>query len=163
MRKKILWICLAGFAIFTGSCGEMSEFLKQPPHKSIIITDSDPNWTARIKEINNTSIFLALIKNKPDINNLNASSLIKNSVYSIDDVRNNRINFKLYTGELNYWTGNGEYWVVFVVPDKRLEHISYVYASKQRHNFYAEETRLTNVDFMPAVKTNIDLGGLLPF
>jgi hypothetical protein len=35
--------------------------------------------------------------------------------------------------------------------------------SKQPHNFYAENTYLTNIDFMPAVDIDLDIKDMLPF
>jgi hypothetical protein len=163
MMKRINWFCIAIFIVFTGSCSEIAEFLNQPGHKGVVVTDSDLTWQARIREINGKTIFLVLVKNKPAIDTINLQSLMKTSIYSIDKVISNKIDFKLYTGELDYWTGSGEYYVLFVVPDKRAENVSQIYLSKQRHDFYAETTRMTNIDFMPPVDMNIDISGILPF
>jgi hypothetical protein len=141
---------------------KIKEFFERPPYKTITVSDSDPAWPARISDINNKVILLALSPKKPKESEINAT-LFKTSVYTIGKVTGNKIRLKLYHNEIEYWTGNGNYWVVFVLPDGRVEHISWMYISKQPHNFYAENTYLTNIDFMPAVNINIDTTDMLPF
>jgi hypothetical protein len=148
--------------LFLGSCEDIEEFIEQRPYKTITISDSDPEWTAHISDVNNKTILLALTPKKPKESDMN-SELFKTSIYAIGKVTNNKIHLRLYHNEAKYWTGNGNYWVVFVLPDGRAEHISWMYISKQMHNFYAEDTYLTNIDFMPPVDIDYDTKDMMPF
>ncbi|MDR2097049.1 MAG: hypothetical protein LBP37_00845 [Spirochaetaceae bacterium] len=155
-------------AVFFVSCensslgGKIKEFIEQPPYKTITVSDSDPAWPARISDINNKVILLMLSSQEPKVSEIN-DTLFKTSVYTIGKVTRNKISLKLYHNKIEYWTGNGNYWVVFVLPDGRAEHISWMYVSRQPHDFYDENTYLTNIDFMPAVNINIDTTDMLPF
>ncbi|MDR2658609.1 MAG: hypothetical protein LBC27_01280 [Spirochaetaceae bacterium] len=144
------------------SCDDLEEFFEQPAHKTIIISDSDPDYAARISEINNKTILLALTTVRPVPQSIDMSELL-NSVYTIGKVTRNKINLKLYSNGVDYWTGNGSYWIIFVLPDGRADYISWAYISKQPHNFYAENTYLNNIDFMPPVFVDMDTSGILPF
>jgi hypothetical protein len=148
--------------MFMGACQDVASFLKQPANKTIVITDSDLTWSARIRDINDKTIFLALFDSAPDINAMNISALMK-SVYSIGKVIDNKIDFRLYTDGVDYWRESGDYWVVLVLPNERVSYISLVYASRGRQNFNAQRVYMTNTDFMPPVNANLDISGVLPF
>jgi hypothetical protein len=148
--------------MFIGACQDIESFLEQPVNKTIVITDSDPTWGAQIRNINDKTVFLALLESEPTINDINISTLMK-FVYSIGKVTNNKIDFRLYINGVDYWRGNGDYWVVFVLPNERVSHISWVYASKGFQNFDEQRVYMTNTDFMPPVDANLDISGVLPF
>jgi hypothetical protein len=162
LRRYIYVLCLAVLIFSLVSCDEVMDFLEQPPHKTIIISDSDTSYPAQIKDINNKVILLALTDIRPVPQSIEVSKLM-NSVYTIGKVSNNKINLKLYSNAIDYWKGGGDYWILFLLPDGRAEHISLVYISKQPHNFYAENTYLNNIDFMPPVDIDFDTSGILPF
>ncbi|MDR0409159.1 MAG: hypothetical protein LBH18_02000 [Spirochaetaceae bacterium] len=162
MKRHIYGICFVVLAALSASCEAAMDFLEQPPHKTIIVSDSDPDYPARIKDINNKTILLALTTIRPVPQDINMEELL-NSVYTIGKVTRNKISLKLYHGGIDYWRDGGDYWVVFVLPDGRAEHISWAYVSKQPHNFYAENTYLNNIDFMPPIDINLDTSGYLPF
>jgi hypothetical protein len=158
-REYGLWIVV--FSIFAFSCQQMNDFLEQPANKTIVITDSDSEWLASIRNINGKDVFLALFESQPNVNLINVSAMIK-SVYSIGNVAGNRIDLKLHYDGLDYWRGNGDYWVVFALlePGNR---ISGVYSSIQSKSFSAERTYMTNTDFIGPVPVNININGVLPF
>jgi hypothetical protein len=162
VKYQLYGLCLTVFIILLGSCEAAESFFEQPPHKTIVVTDSDAAYPARISDINNKTILLALSSGKPDPNNIDINTLM-DSVYTIGRVTRNKINLKLYSGAADYWTGSGYYWILFVLPDGRAEHISLGYISKQPHNFYAENTYLNNIDFMPPIDLNLDISSVLPF
>lgn len=153
---------LALLTIFLGSCEAVKDFVEQPEHKTITISDSDPEWTARISEINNKTIILALTPQQPTGADI-SPMLFRTFVYAMGKVTGNKIYLKLYENEITYWTGSGNYWVVFFLPDESGRHISLMYVSKQAYDFYAENTYLTNEDFMPPVDIDLDTAYILPF
>jgi hypothetical protein len=148
--------------MFMGACQGASDFLMQPVNKTIVITDSDPKWDTRISDINGKMIFLALLESKPDVNAVNISALMK-SVYCIGEVTGNKIDLRLYIDGIDYWRGNGDYWVLFALPNEPFDHISLVYASKAAQNFDEQRTYMTNTDFMQPVDADLDIVGVLPF
>jgi hypothetical protein len=162
MKCYIYKLYIAILLVPLVSCSDVMDFLEQPTHKTIIISDSDSDYPAQIKDINNKTILLALTTIRPVPQTIKMSELMS-SVYTIGKVTRNKINLKLYSNGIDYWTGDGSFWVIFVLPDERAEHISWAYASKQPHSFYAENTYLNNIDFMPPVDINIDTSGMLPF
>jgi hypothetical protein len=163
------------FTVFVASCsevasqvaGKLEEQFKQPPHRTITIKDIDQTWPARISDINGQDVLLALVTQQPSLqpNAFDASyveSLMK-SIYALGPVRDNMTRLKLYSSTANYWTGSGSYWILFVLPDKALTTITWVYLSKGPHSIYAEDTQLYNIDFMPPVNLNLDISGIVPF
>jgi hypothetical protein len=158
-REYGLWIAI--FSMFTVSCQQVSDFLEQPVNKTIVITDSDQSWPTSIRGINGKDVFLALLESKPDVSAINASAMIK-AVYSIGKVNGNKIDLRLHYDGVDYWRGNGDYWVMFALlePGNR---VSRAYSSKGMQNFNSERTYLTNTDFMAPVNVDIDINGVLPF
>ena len=153
---------LALLTIFQGSCEAVEDFVEQPEHKTITISDSDPDWTARISDINDKTIILALMPLRPTAADI-TPRLFRNFVYAMGKVTRNKIHLKLYKNRIEYWTGTGSYWVVFVLPDENATHISLMYVSKQAYGFYTDDTYLTNIDFMPPVDIDLETKYILPF
>jgi hypothetical protein len=161
MKRYRYGFCIAVFFIFAVSCQQISDFLEQPANKTILITDSDPSDPTSIRRINGKDVFLALLESKPDLSAINASALIK-SVYSIGKVTGNKIDLRLHHEGVDYWSGSGDYWVIFAQLEND-NRISRAYASKNRKNFHSQRTYLTNTDFMAPVDVDIDINGVLPF
>ena len=169
MAAFIQGLCLAVTIFFLGSCKEMAEVFEeqfsQPPHKTIRIRDSDKTWFAQISDINGQDVLLALTKVQPDPSSFTKSYIedLMQSVYALGPVKGNAINLKLYSGALDYWTGSGDYYILFVLPDKSLSTITWAYLSKEMHSIYATSTQLYNTDFLPPYKLNLDISGMMPF
>jgi hypothetical protein len=162
MKIPFVMIAVLGISVF-GSCSEeISKLFEESPNKAIVITDQDLSYATKIRDINSKVIFLALVELRPSFTNINMSDLM-NSIYSIGRIKNNKIELKLYSGSAAYWTGTGNYWILFILPDGRAEHISHIYLSKEPHDFYDEDTYLINTDFMPPVAIDLDISGVLPF
>jgi hypothetical protein len=162
-----LWV--AFFVVFLGSCNEVTAVLdeefQQPSHKTIKIRDIDENWPAQISDIAGRDVLLTLTASAPAMGNFTlgyVESLTK-FAFALGPVKGNAINLKLYSGTADYWTGSGNYWIVFVLPDKSLSTISHVYLSKVPHNIYAENTQLYNIDFMPPFEVTLDISGIMLF
>jgi hypothetical protein len=141
------------------------EFLEQPAHKTIIISDSKADWPVQIKDINNKVILLSLLSSIPeDPATLKKSDLLNsNSIYTIGKVSKNRIVLKLYNKTVEYWTGKGSYYVVFLASDAQDLNKSMGYVSTEAHSFNATNTYLNNGDFGGPLELNIDIRSSLPF
>jgi hypothetical protein len=173
MRTWIQVLCFAVFIIFLGSCNDATEALgkmvdkqfEKPPHKTIKIKDVDNTWPAKISDINGQDVLLALTSSEPDPTQFTAAYVesLMRSVFALGPVKDNTINLKLYSGTLDYWTGSGDYWILFVLPNKSLSKITSVYLSNGSYRIYSENTLLYNTDFMPPYQLNLDLSGVLPF
>jgi hypothetical protein len=145
----------------------LEEQFPQPLYKVIKIRDNSDTWPAQISSINGQDVLLALTSKQPDsdpsiFTKTYFESLMR-SVYALGPVKGNAINLRLYSGTGDYWTGSGSYWILFVLPDKALNTITWVYLSKEMHGIYAETTQLYNTDFMPPYQLNLDISGVMPF
>jgi hypothetical protein len=141
------------------------EFLEQPEHKNIIISDSKAEWQVQIKDINNKVILLSLLDSIPeDPTTLKKSDLLNsNSIYTIGKVAKNRIMLKLYSRGVEYWTGKGSYYVIFLVSDEQDANKSTGYVSAGSYSFNATNTYLNNGNFSSPGTLNINIKGSLPF
>jgi hypothetical protein len=174
MRTWIQALCLVVFTTFFVSCyeivdeiaGMLEEQFPQPPHKTIKIKDSSgsENWPVHISEIAGQDVLLALTDKQPNPSNLDVESIMTSQVYALGEVRKDgTINLKLFHNVGDYWTGSGNYWIFFVLPDKSLSTITWLYMSKGSHNIYAENTQLYNTDFVGPIVLDIDISGVVPF
>jgi hypothetical protein len=173
MMKRYIYILSFVVLVFSFvSCSKAAElfdqsmeFLAQPEHKNIIISDSNAEWPVQIKDINNKIILLSLLGSKPDdLTTLKKSDLLNsNSIYTIGKVSKNRIVLKLYNKTVEYWTGKGSYYVVFLTSDAQDANKSMGYISTAAHSFNATNTYLNNGDFAGPVELNININGALPF
>jgi hypothetical protein len=169
MRMYVPALCLVIFTTFLASCDAVSEVLEeqfpQPPHKTIKIRDSSnsENWPVNIRELSkmkDQDVLLALTPNQPDPKEfINASYVEKliTSVYALNRISRISSGLPLHSGTLDYWTGSGNYWVIFVLPDRSLSKISSLYLSKGRHHIYADTTQLYNVDFLGPIELNLEI------
>jgi hypothetical protein len=169
MRMYVPALCLVIFTTFLASCDAVSEVLEeqfpQPPHKTIKIRDSSnsKNWPVKIDELaqmKGQDVLLALTKIQPDPKKFADTSYVESlitSVYALNNIGMIRSGLKLYSGTLNYWTGSGDYWVIFVLPDKSLSKISSLYLSKGKHHIYAENTQLYNIDFLGPIELDLEI------
>jgi hypothetical protein len=141
------------------------EFLEQPAHKNIIISDSNAEGSVQIKNINNKVILLSLLGSMPENPaTLKKSDLLNsNSIYTIGKVSKNRIVLKLYNRSVEYWTGRGSYYVVFLTSDEQDANKSTGYVSTGAHSFNASNTYLNNGDFLPLGTLDINITSSLPF
>jgi hypothetical protein len=169
-----------------------AELLKQPEHKTITISDSAddnyPNWGVelelikglynwyfspksyppQIKDINNKIVLVSLLRD--DLLTLimdgglqKSDFLNSKSIYTIGRVTNNKINLKLYTNGVDYWTGTGKYYILFLISENDASKLSDVYYSPMPHDFSTANTHLNNIDFLGPWPFSIDITDTLPF
>jgi hypothetical protein len=96
------------FALFTGSCAEIFDFIEQPANKTAVITDIDRTQPPLISDMNGKMIFLALLREGQTIDEL-SFLLMRDYIRGAGEVANNRICLKLYAGRADYWTDSGSY------------------------------------------------------
>jgi hypothetical protein len=124
-------------------------------------------WPAQISDINGQDVILALTVSPPNLSpdqfTLKYVESLMKSIFALGPVKGNAINLKLYYGTANYWTGSGDYYILFILPDKALNTITWVYLAKEKHLVYEAATQLYNTDFLPPYKLNLDISGVMPF
>jgi hypothetical protein len=166
MRMYLPALCLVVFTTFLASCDAMSEMLEkqfpQPTRKTIRIRDDpySPDDSAKMSDIDQ-DVLLVLTKVQPDPNMFTVSYiefLKRTEVCALNRVNN----LKLFENVVNYWTGSGTYWIFFVLPDKSLSRITWLYRSKGQHLIDAETTLLYNTDFEHPMKLDLDISGMIP-
>ncbi|MDR2509691.1 MAG: hypothetical protein LBC77_03490 [Spirochaetaceae bacterium] len=157
MPRQFFYAVIAAGLMFLGGCGDL--FQKQL-FKSVFITDITQSQP-QIKSLEGDYIILALFETVPDLTQITGSDLIS-MPYSIGRVDNGKINVRMSTG-VDYWSGSGNFWVAFFVPDGRAERISWAYLSTSEIEIKNETTYLYNNDFMPGSLINLDLSGFFPF
>jgi hypothetical protein len=116
-----------------------------------------------VSGINGNYIMLVLYdaSRDPSFNNIDESELMSYP-FAIGEIKDGLIDLKL-TSKLDYWMGEGNYWIMFFLPNGRGEKISNGYISKEPHYVYKNITYFSNKDFMPPVVINLDLTGMVPF
>jgi hypothetical protein len=133
------------------------------PYKKIMIADADPNYPVQINELTGNYIMLVLYdaKRDPSFDNIDETELMTYP-FALGKIENGVIDVKL-SEMLTYWTGEGNYWIMFFLPDGRGEKISNGYISKEPHYIHKDISYFNNKDFMLPVLLNLDLSGTLPF
>ena len=129
---------------------------------SLMVSDTDTSYAAvQIKGIEGKYVLLALLKDLPIMDQITDKDILE-APFSISKVENGVIDVRLYE-TINYWTEKGVFWVIFFLPDPSATKVSSAYLSKDPHDISAMRNYMSNNDFMPPFKFNLDLSGIVPF
>jgi hypothetical protein len=144
-------------------CDRLSDVAPQASEqKRVDIKDTDLKHQFTIRSIPETDyILLALAESKPNVSNPNISALMKSNVTIGKRSRAGFLDLPIYEGFLDYWTGSGSYWVVFVQLNSNATFASRIVISKEKMDFYDRTTYLRNVDFMLPLELDLDIGDIL--
>ncbi|GMO33022.1 MAG: hypothetical protein Ta2F_09000 [Termitinemataceae bacterium] len=160
MKFMHIFILILTLLQFT-NCDTLQESMEKSDTKTIIIIDSDPNYEFRVSKIGkNNYILVALVEEKPNTQNIDVNELFDSNI-ALGKVQNNMINLPIYQNFLDHWTSTGSFWVICIELNSRATYASNAYISKEKEDFDAVNTYLTNKDFMLPVYLNVDLGNLL--
>jgi hypothetical protein len=153
------WFIIIPALLFFAQC--KSVFQKEE-YLSLMISDTDTTYSAvQIKGLEGKYVLLALIKELPLMTQITDKDILE-APFSISKIENGVIDVRLYE-TINYWTEKGVFWVVFFLPDPSATKVSSAYMSKDPHDISATRNYLSNNDFMPPFKFDIDLSGIVPF
>jgi hypothetical protein len=129
--------------------------------KNIIITDIDPVYQVQIHALTDEQRIILVLwdaATQPNPNEIRSDQLLK-MPFSIGKIQNGVINVRL-SEQLDWWTGTGNYWILFLLVDQRGEKAYSGYISKEPHYINEKTTRIYNKDFMLPVTLNLDLSGV---
>jgi hypothetical protein len=143
-------------------CAQCKSVFEKEEYISLMISDTDTTYPAvQIKTLEGKYVLIALIKELPLMNQITDKDILE-APFSISKIENGVIDVRLYE-TINYWTEKGVFWVVFFLPDPSATKVSNAYMSKDPHDISASRNYMSNNDFMPPFKFDIDLSGIVPF
>ncbi|MDR2489826.1 MAG: hypothetical protein LBD20_00310 [Spirochaetaceae bacterium] len=167
--KSFFYGLIAACTLTFSSCPDKLTF-NATPVCTISIRDTNAEvFDMRLTDITKDRfIIIALLK---EVTTDWASTLsqedLTRTAFSVNQIINGYFETKLVKTNLDYWAGNGSYWVAFVMADSRMNEVELGYLSKEKIYFAetANHVALTNLDFMGSVEMKIDISGMfyVPF
>jgi len=127
--------------------------------KTVVIRDDSPvsgPQDLSVQELEGDYVMLVLLEDFPDFKEEGLLNKLLAMPYSITQVENGAISARISTG-LDYWQGEGAFFILFMIPDSRGLTISNGYISKDKHSISEPFTYISNRAFLPPIAIDIDL------